>query len=132
MDTQLSLRTVVCKPECNSWQNLSCSLSAILWVWLCHPLCVAPLADKADLVHVSTAAAMDPKYHRVLAPKLQEQTTNYQLTDVGFRLVYRFKLSRFHYDCTKTCILSHFSQIGTKTSAKKGSNLVLPYKATCE
>lgn len=50
------------------------------------PVCVAvPLADKADVMHVSTAAAMDPKYHRVLAPKLQEHANNYQLADVGFR-----------------------------------------------
>lgn len=28
---------------------------------------------------------MDPKYQRVLAPKLQEHANSYQLTDVSFR-----------------------------------------------
>ena len=55
---------------------------------LCLSSCVwgaVTRADNADLVHGSTAAAMDPKYHRVLASKLQEHANNYQLTDVGFR-----------------------------------------------
>ncbi len=34
------------------------------------------------LVH---AAAMDPRYHKILASKLQEHAHNYTLTDVSFK-----------------------------------------------
>ena len=34
---------------------------------------------------VNDAAAMDPRYQRLLAPKLQEHAHNYTLTDVSFR-----------------------------------------------
>lgn len=50
-----------------------------------YPCCIVSFVENAHLVHLSTAAAMDPKYRRVLAPKLQEHANNYQLTDVGFR-----------------------------------------------
>lgn len=70
------------------WLSSLVALHGTICAVLCmpSPVCVAaPLADNADVMHVSNAAAMDPKYHRVLAPKLQEHANNYQLTDVSFR-----------------------------------------------
>ena len=51
-----------------------------MWVYV-----FVPLADNTDPMGLFTAAAMDPKYHRILASKLQEHANNYQLTDVSFR-----------------------------------------------
>lgn len=55
-----------------------------LCVVVCVCVCV-PSADQTDPMRLLTAAAMDPKYHRILASKLQEHANNYQLTDVSFR-----------------------------------------------
>lgn len=67
---------ILTKVNCKPWQT-----SIILSVGSRYTPYSSANADEL-FVH---AAAMDPRYQRLLASKLQEHAHNYTLTDVSFR-----------------------------------------------